>query len=113
MWKNNNSELSDLEWKKLDALTQDTECEVCVVGLGASGLAAVLKLLELGHDVVGIDALDVAACAAGQNGGFLLAGLDSEYHDNVARVGRERTKELYQETVDELLSIFKEYPNCT
>ena len=52
--------------------------------------------------MVGIDALDVAACAAGQNGGFLLAGLDSEYHDNCERVGRSKTANLYQETVDEL-----------
>ena len=43
----------------------------------------------------------------------MLAGLDSEYHDNCARVGRFKTRDLYQETVVELNSIFKEYPNCT
>lgn len=83
------------KWKPLPTLEEDLQCDVCVIGLGASGLAAVLKLLENGMKVVGIDSWDVAACAAGQNGGFLLAGLDSEYHDNCARVGRFRTKDLY------------------
>lgn len=81
--------------------------------MGASGLASVLKLIDSNLSVVGIDATDVASCAAGQNGGFLLAGLDSEYHDNCDRVGISKTKELYQETVVELNSIFREYPYCT
>lgn len=91
------------------------ECDVCVVGLGASGLAAILELLKIDCKlrVIGIDAKDVASCAAGQNGGMLLAGLDSEHHDNVARRGRKVAAELYKETVDELLSIFSEYPDCT
>ena len=88
---------------------------MCVVGLGASGLAAILELIKTDNklSIVGIDAKDVASCAAGQNGGMLLAGLDSEHHDNVARRGRDTASELYKETVEELLSIFVDYPDCT
>jgi glycine/D-amino acid oxidase-like deaminating enzyme len=101
------------KWQPIPILKEDQTCDVCVIGLGASGLAAVIKLQQSGLSVVGIDAWDVAACAAGQNGGFLLAGLDSEYHENCERVGRFKTASLYKETVDELNSIFEEYPNCT
>jgi len=66
-----------------------------VIGLGASGLAAVVKLAEQNVNVVGIDAKDCASGAAGQNGGFLIAGGDEEYHDNVERLGREVAKARY------------------
>lgn len=61
-----------------------------------------MKLAEMRYNVVGIDAGDCACGAAGQNGGFLLAGFDEEYHDNVERLGREVTYKKYLETVDEL-----------
>jgi len=66
-----------------------------VVGLGASGLTAVLELLDRGLDVVGIDARAVGGGAAGRNGGLLLAGTAHFYH-------RARHRELYQLTLDEL-----------
>ena len=32
------------QWKPLPTLAEDQQCDVCVIGLGASGLAAALKL---------------------------------------------------------------------
>src|SRR5687767_6869168 len=72
----------------LPSLGGDAEADVCVVGLGGSGLAAVHALLDLGARVVGLDAGVVAGAAAGRNGGFLLAGLAPFHHDAVAAVGR-------------------------
>ena len=55
-------------------LRGSVSADVCVVGLGGSGLAAVGRLLEAGASVAGVDAGPVAGGAAGRNGGFLLAG---------------------------------------
>ena len=77
IWDNDNS------WTSPLPLQSDKSCDVCVVGLGGSGLTAVNHLLKYGLKVVGIDAEDVGAGAAGRNGGFLLAGLAAFYHDAV------------------------------
>jgi gamma-glutamylputrescine oxidase len=84
------------------ALAGDVVADVCVVGLGASGLAAVLELERLGRSVVGIDAGDVGGGAAGRNAGFLLAGLAWFHHDAAGAIGRERASALYRLTLDEL-----------
>ena len=86
----------------LPRLEGDVRAEVCVVGLGGSGLAAVTELLGLGVDVVGIDAGIVAGGAAGRNGGFLLAGLAAFHHDAVVELGRDTAVRLYRATADEL-----------
>jgi gamma-glutamylputrescine oxidase len=78
------------------------EADLCVVGLGASGLAAVHAGLDRGLSVVGVDAVAVASGAAGRNAGFALAGLAEFHHDAVARLGRERAAAAYQLTLDEL-----------
>lgn len=69
--------------------------DVAVVGLGASGLAACRHLARRGANVVGLDAVGVAAGAAGANGGFLLAGLAHFHHDAVRALGRSRATRLY------------------
>jgi len=68
-------------WRELGSLEGTRFADVCVVGLGGSGLAAVLELRRLGVSVVGLDAGSVAAGAAGRNGGLLLAGTAAFYHD--------------------------------
>jgi glycine/D-amino acid oxidase-like deaminating enzyme len=82
------------------------------VGLGGSGLAAVLELVRLGKRVVALDAGAVAGGAAGRNGGFLLAGLADFHHDAVARHGRERARRLYRLTLAELDRIAMETPEA-
>ena len=61
-------------WSGLPALERSVTADVCVVGLGGSGLAAVESAIERGQRVVGVDAGRVGAGAAGRNGGFLLGG---------------------------------------
>ena len=90
------------DWTNPPPLTGNARADVCVVGLGGSGLAAVGAVLEAGATVVGIDAGPVAAGAAGRNGGFLLAGAARFYHDAVAAWGRERAAALYAETLAEI-----------
>lgn len=88
-------------WAGLPTLAGDRGADACVVGLGASGLAAVETLAERGLSVVGVDAGRVAAGAAGRNGGFLLGGPAPFLHDAIARWGNSAVA-LYRETLAEL-----------
>lgn len=77
-------------------------CDVCVVGLGASGLTALSLLTQHGIHAIGIDAGMVGAGAAGANGGFILAGIAAFHHDAVQVLGNQRATRLYQRTLGEL-----------
>lgn len=88
----------------LAPLDGPTSAEVVVVGLGASGLTACRRLAERGADVLGLDAVGLAAGAAGRNGGFLLAGGARFHHHAVAVWGHERAVALYRATLAELES---------
>ena len=83
-------------------LQGDAQADLCVVGLGGSGLAAVGAALDAGASVVGIDAGPIAAGAAGRNGGFLLAGGALFHHAAVDAWGEERAVGIYTESLDEM-----------
>jgi gamma-glutamylputrescine oxidase len=101
----------DHEWPGLPALDGDVDAELCVVGLGGTGLACITEALALGAGpVVGIDASDVAAGAAGRNGGFLLAGTADFHHDAVRILGRERAMAITRLTMDEVQRMAREVP---
>ena len=99
------------EWPGLAPLDTHIEADVCVVGLGGSGLAAVEEALRLGQTVVGIDAGSVAGEAAGRNGGFMLAGLPLFYHEAKEKWGADATKHVYELTLTELKGILAQ-PAC-
>jgi gamma-glutamylputrescine oxidase len=89
-------------WENPPALQGEVAADVCVVGLGGSGLAAVGAALEAGASVAGIDAGPIAGGAAGRNGGFLLAGGALFHHAAVAAWGEERAVGIYEESLAEL-----------
>jgi gamma-glutamylputrescine oxidase len=89
-------------WRNPPPLDGSVDADVCVVGLGGSGLAAVGAALEAGATVVGIDAGPVAGGAAGRNGGFLLAGGALFHHAAVEAWGEERAVGIYRESLAEL-----------
>jgi glycine/D-amino acid oxidase-like deaminating enzyme len=88
-------------WPGLPPLAGDRSADACVVGLGASGLAAVEELVDRGLSVIGLDAGRVAAGAAGRNGGFLIGGPALFLHDALDRWG-SCAVDLYRETLAEL-----------
>lgn len=100
----------DDAWVALPSLQGDASADVCVVGLGGSGLACVHELLRLGQWVVGVDAGHVGGGAAGRNGGFLLAGLASFHHVAAASLGRARARDLYRLTLAEMDRMAEETP---
>lgn len=100
----------DTPWNALASLTNDETADVCVIGLGGSGLSCIRELLSLGQRVIGIDAGSVAGGAAGRNGGFLLAGTSAFYHDMIDALGHEHARRLYQLTLDEMDRMTDETP---
>lgn len=99
--------LDDLE---LPSLRGVVEADVCVVGLGGSGLAAIGELARRGRRVIGIDAGSVGGGAAGRNGGFFLAGIAAFHHHAVDRLGRELATALYRSTLAEMDRMAEETP---
>jgi len=100
-----------LSAQPLPALANNAQADVCVVGLGGSGLSCIHELLRLGQRVVGLDARTVGGGAAGSNGGFLLAGSAAFYHDAVASLGRDRARAIYRLTLDEMDRMNTEAPD--
>ena len=102
----------DAAWVSLPALDGDATCGTCVIGLGGSGLTAIGELLMRGEDVIGVDAFDVGAGAAGRNGGFLLAGAYDFYHDAVRLHGARQARAIYDATLQEIHRIATATPDC-
>ncbi len=89
-------------WDNPSPLDGGVRADVCVVGLGGSGLAAVGAALDAGASVAGIDAGPIAGGAAGRNGGFLLAGGALFHHAAIDAWGEERAVGIYEESLAEL-----------
>ena len=96
----------------LTALETTFDVDVCVVGLGGSGLSCIGELQRLGARVAGIDAATVGGGAAGRNGGFLLAGIAAFHHDAASAHGSERAIRAWRLTLDELDRIAAETPEA-
>lgn len=92
----------DREWSPLPRLDGTVRADVCVVGLGGSGLAALEELAALGVSAVGVDAGAVGSGAAGRNGGFVLAGLAKFFHVAVQDFGADTAAAIYRLTADEI-----------
>ena len=97
---------------ELPALREEISADVCVIGLGGSGLSCVRELRRLGMSVVGLDAGSVGGGAAGRNGGFLLAGIAAFHHDARSAHGRERATRAWRLTLAELERIAAETPDA-
>ena len=92
----------DADASLLSPLDGDASTDVCVIGLGGSGLTCVNELRRIGVEAVGLEARRVGAGAAGRNGGFLLAGLAPFYHEAIERYGHDRAVAMYRLTLEEL-----------
>lgn len=68
-------------------IVHDTDCDLCVVGGGYTGLwtAILAKQRNLARDVVLVDAYEIGSAASGRNGGFMDASLTHGYANAMAR----------------------------
>lgn len=104
-------DLSDEPAPDLAPPPDGLRADVVVVGLGASGLEAARHAAERGAAAVGLDALGVAAGAAGRNGGFLLTGGARFHHDAVATWGRRTALALHEASRQELERVADAHPD--
>jgi glycine/D-amino acid oxidase-like deaminating enzyme len=102
----------DRPWHPLPPLQGDVQADVCVVGLGGSGLSTIGELLDLGVSVVGVEKDRVGSGATGRNGGFFLAGTPDFHHRAVEVLGPERAAALHRLTIEQLDRMWLETPNA-
>jgi glycine/D-amino acid oxidase-like deaminating enzyme len=76
-------------------LSFDLDVDVCVIGGGLAGLTAAREIARSGWSVVLLEAGRLAASASGRNTGFVLPGFGADADKLIARVGFERTKDLW------------------
>jgi gamma-glutamylputrescine oxidase len=76
-------------------LAFDLDVDVCVIGGGLAGLTTARELARSGWSVVLIEAGRLAQSASGRNTGFVLPGFGADADRLIARVGFERTKDLW------------------
>ncbi|MBM4194793.1 MAG: FAD-binding oxidoreductase [Gemmatimonadetes bacterium] len=108
VWRNPTNPVSPPN-NRLDTVIR---ADLCVVGLGASGLSAILEARRLGLTVVGVDANVIAGGAAGANGGILRAGLSKFHHEAVSAFGREPAAALYRLSAAEIDRVAEETPEA-
>ncbi|MGA8692519.1 MAG: FAD-binding oxidoreductase, partial [Xanthobacteraceae bacterium] len=77
------------------ALYSDLDVDVCVIGGGLAGLTTAREVARKGWSVVLLEANRLAANASGRNTGFVLPGFGADADKLIARVGFERTKDLW------------------
>ncbi|HEX4042685.1 MAG TPA: FAD-binding oxidoreductase [Xanthobacteraceae bacterium] len=76
-------------------LSLDLDVDVCVIGGGLAGLTAAREIARRGWSVVLLERGRLAQSASGRNTGFVLPGFGADADKLVARVGFERTKDLW------------------
>lgn len=84
-----------LETPPRPPLSLDLDVDVCVIGGGLAGLTAAREIARRGWSVVLLERGRLAQSASGRNTGFVLPGFGADADKLVARVGFERTKDLW------------------
>jgi gamma-glutamylputrescine oxidase len=76
-------------------LAVDLDVDVCVIGGGLAGLTTAREVARSGWSVALLEADRLAANASGRNTGFVLPGFAAEPDSLIARIGFERTMDLW------------------
>jgi glycine/D-amino acid oxidase-like deaminating enzyme len=81
--------------RERDALAQDIDVDVCVIGGGLAGLTTARELARRGWSVAVLEARRVAWNASGRNAGLVAPGFAERLETIVERVGIRRARELW------------------
>ena len=76
-------------------LALDLDVDVCVIGGGLAGLTVAREVARSGWSVVLLEAGRLAQSSSGRNTGFVLPGFGADADKLIARVGFDRTKDLW------------------
>lgn len=80
----------------LPPLSDDLDCDVCIVGGGVTGVSAALHLAERGMRVVLLEAREIGWASSGRNGGMMTAYADIDPAVLDKALGREHADRYWQ-----------------
>jgi gamma-glutamylputrescine oxidase len=92
-------------------LREDVRTDVLIVGAGAAGLAAAMRLMDKGIDVTVIDRNICGGSATGKSAGFLTPDSELELSQILRRYGPQGARDLWecaQWGVDRMVSVIRE-----
>ena len=93
-------------------LRGDHRTDVLIVGAGAAGLAAAMRLMDQGLDVTIIDRNICGGSSTGKSAGFLTPDSELELSQILRRYGRKGARDLWecaQWGVDRMVSVIREH----
>ncbi len=77
------------------SLEEDTDCDVCIIGAGYTGLSAALHLADSGMNVLLLDAHRIGWGASGRNGGQLGSGQRLDQEQLESMLGQAKAHSLW------------------
>lgn len=77
-------------------LSEDLDCDVCVVGAGIAGLTTAYRLVAAGLRVVVLDAEGVASGESHHTSAHLVCAMDDGIHRLEERFGQERARQVVE-----------------
>lgn len=83
-----------------DALSGNSEADVCIVGAGYTGLSSAIHLAKRGYRVVVLEANRVGWGASGRNGGHVGTGQRADQDSLEKWVGTDTALALWQLGLD-------------
>ena len=92
-------------------LRGDVKTDVLIVGAGAAGLAAALRLMDSGLDVTLIDKNICGGSSTGKSAGFLTPDSELELSQILRRFGKQGARDLWecaQWGVDRMVSVIRD-----
>ncbi len=100
---------STVPHREANVLNENMTVDVCIIGGGLAGLSAAINLVKRNKSVVILEETILGErSASGRNGGFVLPGYATNFHDTAKKIGFEHMKELYKFSMDGV-SLVDEY----
>lgn len=94
------------------ALSQDDQADVVIVGGGFCGLSTALHLAEQGVRVAVLEARDIGFGGSGRNGGQVIPGLKYDPSELIAKLGADKAQPLIDfaaGTVDAVFNLIEKH----
>ena len=81
------------------------QTQVLVIGGGYTGTTAAIRLMQAGVQVTVIDSEKLGTTASARNGGMTLTGLSEGLKTIEKKLGKEKTKQLFQESIESVNTV--------
>jgi glycine/D-amino acid oxidase-like deaminating enzyme/nitrite reductase/ring-hydroxylating ferredoxin subunit len=83
---------STFEMQQFESLCQNSECDVCIIGAGITGLTTAYKLIESGKKVIVVDDGNIGGGESGRTTAHITNVIDNRYYHIEKLHGEENTR---------------------